>query len=105
MIRHSARWAKTRPWPSSIAAFGQRRLLWRDCAWRLVAVSSGVRENRQGETPRVGSHSAFQLTGKAARNVAGMIEHNDCNWHGAEVFGTAATQSGYGGTFPGCRMC
>jgi hypothetical protein len=23
----------------------------------------------------------------------------------AEVFGTAATQSGYGGTFPGCRMC
>ena len=26
-------------------------------------------------------------------------------WHWAEVFGTAATQSGYGGTFPGCRMC
>jgi len=23
----------------------------------------------------------------------------------AEVFGTAATQSGYGGTSPGCRMC
>jgi hypothetical protein len=27
------------------------------------------------------------------------------SWHWAEVFGTAATQSGYGGTFPGCRMC
>jgi hypothetical protein len=24
---------------------------------------------------------------------------------GAEVFDIAATQSGYGGTFPGCRMC
>jgi hypothetical protein len=27
------------------------------------------------------------------------------SWHWAEVFGTTATQSGYGGTFPGCRMC
>jgi len=26
-------------------------------------------------------------------------------WPGAEVFGTAAPQSGYGGTFPGCQMC